>query len=70
MQYICLLTIMFYSYPFHLKIYILLNQFLYLVRSFKAFLLIGVLFLVCLLVSMCPMIDASRMNVVRELGRV
>jgi hypothetical protein len=40
-----------------------------LVRSFKAFLLIGSLFLVCLFVGfvcLCPMIDAHRVNVVRE----
>jgi hypothetical protein len=38
------------------------------VRSFKAFLLIDVLFLVvCLLcVCLCPMIDALRVNAVRE----
>jgi hypothetical protein len=44
-----------------------------LVRSFKAFLSSGVLFLVCLFVCfvcLCPMIVASRTNVVRELGRV
>jgi hypothetical protein len=39
-----------------------------LVRSFKAFLLIGALFLVCLFVCfvcLCSMIDATRMNVAR-----
>jgi hypothetical protein len=44
-------------------------QFLSLVRSFKYFLLIGALFLVCLFVCfvcLCPMIDALRVNVVRE----
>jgi hypothetical protein len=51
------------------------NQSYPLVRSFKAFLSSGVLFLVCLFVCLlcvclCPMIDASRMNVVREHGRV
>jgi hypothetical protein len=41
------------------------------VHSFKAFLLIGVLFLVCLFVCfvyicLCSMIDASRVNAIRE----
>jgi hypothetical protein len=50
------------------------NQAYPLVRSFKAFLSSGVLFLVCLFVCLlcvclCPMIDASRMNVVRELWK-
>jgi hypothetical protein len=41
-----------------------------LVRSFKAFLLIGSLFLVCLFVGfvcLCPMIDAHRVNVVQAM---
>jgi hypothetical protein len=44
------------------------NQAYPLVRSFKAFLLIDVLFLVvCLLcVCLCPMIDALRVKAVRE----
>jgi hypothetical protein len=46
------------------------NQAYHLVRSFKAFLSSGVLFLVSLFVyllcvCLCPMIDAIRVNVVR-----
>jgi hypothetical protein len=51
----------FFSDPF--------NRTYPLVRSFKAFLLFGALSLVCLFacfVSLCPMIDTSRMNVDRE----
>jgi hypothetical protein len=45
------------------------NQAYPLVRSFKSFLLIGVLFLVllvCLLCMLVPVIDVSRTNMVQE----